>query len=61
MSLLAPSGLTRCLPSSTPNGRNPRGKMEDGTPRDVIQARFDELVALQDAISAEKHAAFWET
>ncbi|HHT16699.1 MAG TPA: tRNA (N6-isopentenyl adenosine(37)-C2)-methylthiotransferase MiaB [Papillibacter sp.] len=36
----------------------PAAKMEDGTPRDVIQARFDELVALQDAISAEKHAAF---
>ena len=36
----------------------PAAKMRDDTPREVIQERFKRLVALQDDISTEKHAAF---
>jgi tRNA-2-methylthio-N6-dimethylallyladenosine synthase len=42
----------------SPREGTPAASMDDPIPRDEKQAWFDELLAVQNAISAEKHAAF---
>ena len=55
-----PSPTTRRSPSSPPASRvgTPAAKMDDPMPREEKLANFNRLVALQDAISEEKHAAY---